>query len=66
MFKGILSAISLVFISSLNAQSISGKIVDSKTGKAMERVLVVIMEQKRQRPWLQTILTLEVNLNLII
>jgi hypothetical protein len=50
MFKGIFSAISLVFISSLNAQSISGKIEDSKTGKAMERVLVVIMEQKKAAP----------------
>ena len=50
MFKGILSAISLVFISSLNAQSISGTVEDSKTGMAMERVVVVVIEQKKAAP----------------
>lgn len=50
MFKGLLTVISLAFFSGLNAQSISGTIEDSKTGKALERVVVVVMEQKKSAP----------------
>jgi hypothetical protein len=50
MFKSILTALSLLFITHLSAQSLSGVIQDSKTGEPMERVLIVILEQKKAAP----------------
>jgi hypothetical protein len=50
MFKFTLTVLSFLFIAQLSAQSVSGVIRDSKTGETMERVLVVILEQKKAAP----------------
>jgi hypothetical protein len=50
MFKSLLTALSLLFITHLSSQSVSGMVQDSKTGEPMERVLIVILEQKKTVP----------------
>lgn len=50
MFKSLLTALSLLLITHLSAQSVSGMVQDSKTGEPMERVLIVILEQKKTVP----------------
>lgn len=50
MFKSLLTTLSLLFITHLSAQSVSGMVQDSKTGEPMERVLIVILEQKKTVP----------------
>lgn len=52
--KFCLILLSLGLVNAVQAQIISGSIKDSKSGQAMERVLVVIMEQKKAAPLAST------------